>query len=76
MKEQQPCPGTAVALVPNSERRSQPRYYRQTFSDRQGRFALQNIIPGDYEVFAWQDVERGRYLDSDFLGQLKTKVRR
>ena len=70
-KEQQPCPGTAVVLVPNSERRSQPRYYRQTFSDRQGRFALQNIIPGDYEVFAWQDVERGRYLDPDFLGQFE-----
>lgn len=71
MKDQQPAPGTTVVLVPSSERRSQPGYYRQTVSDRQGRFALQNIIPGDYEVFAWQEVERGSYLDPDFLRQFE-----
>ena len=73
MKHQQPSPGAAVVLVPDSERRNQPRYYRQTFSDQQGRFALQNIIPGDYEVFAWQDIERGSYLDPDFLGQFEDR---
>lgn len=73
MKDQQPSPSTVVVLVPDSERRSQPRYYRQTFSDGQGRFALQNIIPGDYKVFAWQDIERGSYMDPDFLGQFEDR---
>jgi hypothetical protein len=73
IKDQQPSPGTAVVLVPNAERRSQPRYYRQTFADLQGRFALQNIIPGDYEVFAWQEIEREIYLDPDFLGQFEDR---
>jgi hypothetical protein len=73
MKDQQPSPGAAVVLVPDPERPSQPRYYRQTFTDPQGRFTLQNIIPGDYEIFAWQDVERGSYRDSDFLGQFEDR---
>jgi uncharacterized protein (DUF2141 family) len=73
MKDHQPSAGAAVVLVPDSERRSQPRYYRQTVSDRQGRFALQNIIPGDYEVFAWQDIERGSYLDPEFLSQFEDR---
>jgi hypothetical protein len=73
MKDQQPSPGATVVLVPDSERRSQPRYYRQTFSDRQGRFVVQNIIPGEYEVFAWQEIERGSYLDPDFLGQFEDR---
>jgi hypothetical protein len=73
MKDQQPFPGATVVLVPDSERRSQPSYYRQTLSNRQGRFALQNIIPGDYEVFAWQEIERGSYLDPDFLSQFEDR---
>jgi uncharacterized protein (DUF2141 family) len=71
MKDQQPSPGTVVVLVPSPERRSLPRYYWQTVSDSQGRFALQNIIPGDYEVFAWQEIERGSYMDPDFLAQFE-----
>jgi hypothetical protein len=71
MKDQQPSPDTAVVLVPNSERRTQPRYYRQTLTDRRGRFALQNIIPGDYEVFAWQEIELGSHMDPDFLQQFE-----
>jgi hypothetical protein len=73
MKDEQPFPGATVVLVPDTERRSQPRYYRQTLSDGQGRFALQNIIPGDYEVFAWQEIERGSYLDPDFLSPFEDR---
>ncbi len=73
--DQQPFPGATVVLVPDAELRSQPRYYRQTVSDRQGRFSLKNLIPGDYEVFAWQDVERGSYLDPDFLSQYEDEAK-
>lgn len=73
MKDQQPFPGATVVLVPDSERRSQPGYYRQTLSNRQGQFVLQNIIPGDYEVFAWQEIERGSYLDPEFLSQFEDR---
>jgi hypothetical protein len=26
-------------------------------------------VPGDYVLFAWQDIERGQYLDPDFIQQ-------
>jgi len=73
VKDQQPSAATTVVLVPNMEHRGQPRYYRQTFSDGLGRFVLQDVIPGDYEVFAWQDMERGSYMDPDLLRQFEDR---
>ena len=71
MKDQQPVSRAAVVLVPMLERRSQQRFYRQTVSDRQGRFALQNIIPGDYEIFSWKEMERGGHMNPEVFRQLE-----
>jgi hypothetical protein len=73
MNGQEPSPGATVVLVPSAERRSQPRFYRLTTSDRQGRFAVQNIIPGDYEIFAWQELESGSYFDPDFVARFEDR---
>jgi protocatechuate 3,4-dioxygenase beta subunit len=67
--DQQASAGAVVVLVPDAERRGQLRYYRQTRTDRAGRFVLQNIIPGDYEIIASQQLERGVYTDPEFLQQ-------
>jgi hypothetical protein len=73
MNGQEPSSGATVVLVPSAERRSQPRFYRLTTSDQQGRFAVQNIIPGDYEVFAWQELESGSYFDPDFIARFEDR---
>ncbi len=69
LNDQQPAAGAAVVLVPALGRRSQPRYYKRAVTDRQGRFSLQGIIPGDYEVFAFEEMQRDAYMDPDFLAQ-------
>jgi hypothetical protein len=56
-----------VVLVPDAPRRGQSRFYRQASSDSRGRFAISSVNPGDYELFCWEDVERGSYFDPDFL---------
>ncbi len=66
-QDRQPSPGVQVVLVPDGERRAQPSYFRQATTDSQGRFALENIAPGDYKLFAWQAMERGAYRDPEFL---------
>jgi protocatechuate 3,4-dioxygenase beta subunit len=66
-KDQQPFPGATVVLIPDGVRRGQPRFYRQALTDSGGRFAISSITPGDYKVFAWEEIERGLYMDSDFL---------
>jgi protocatechuate 3,4-dioxygenase beta subunit len=66
-KDQQAFAGATVVLVPDGARRSQPRFYRQVATDSGGRFAISSVTPGDYKLFAWEEIERAMYLDPDFL---------
>lgn len=65
----QPCPGASVVLVPDGKQRAQPSDYRPALADQLGRFALRNVAPGDYTLFAWEQLERSAYLDPDFLAR-------
>ena len=63
--EDQPATGAAVVLVP--ERRSQWRLYKEDTTDQYGRFHIKGIAPGEYKLFAWEEVETGAYEDPEFL---------
>jgi hypothetical protein len=39
---------------------------RTGFSDEKGEFKIKDIAPGDYKVFAWEDVPVGAPQDADF----------
>jgi hypothetical protein len=65
--EEQPATGAAVVLVPESGRRSQSRFYKETTTDQYGRYHIKGIAPGEYKLFAWDDVENGVYEDPEFL---------
>jgi len=65
--EEQPAAGAAVVLVPGPVRRTQSRFYREVTTDQYGRFNIKGVAPGDYKLFAWEDVETGAYEDPDFL---------
>jgi len=41
--------------------------YRRSMTDQSGRFFMKSVIPGDYKVFAFEDLERGASLNPDFL---------
>ena len=66
-EQQQPAPGATVVLVPETKLRDRQEAYKTTTSDQAGRFSLKNLTPGDYKLFAWEDVEYGAYMDPDFL---------
>jgi hypothetical protein len=36
-------------------------------SDENGRFKIPTVVPGDYKLFAWEDLESFAYHDADFL---------
>jgi Carboxypeptidase regulatory-like domain len=65
----QSAPGASVVLVPDGKGRGQANNYRQSVTDLLGRFAIRNIVPGDYTLFAWEQIDRGAYFDPDFLGR-------
>jgi protocatechuate 3,4-dioxygenase beta subunit len=70
----QPAPGATVVLIPQEkERRDQNTYYRQTATDQRGAYTLKNVPPGEYKVFAWEDLEPGAYMDPEFMKPIEGK---
>ncbi len=67
LKEQQAFSGAQVVLIPEPPRRGIPQFYRTTPTDQNGQFTLRGIPPGEYKLFAWEEVEVGAYQDSEFL---------
>ena len=65
--QQQPAAGATVVLVPESRLREQTRLYKSVVADPTGHFSVKGIAPGEYKLFAWEDVETGAYQDPDFL---------
>ena len=62
----QACSATVV-LVPDGSRRSNQRFYQEADVDRTGHYVLRGIAPGDYKLFAFDDVSDVGYLDPGSL---------
>ena len=56
-----------IVLVPQPPLRERDDLYKKTTTDQYGRFSLQGIPPGEYELFAWDAIESESYLDPDML---------
>ena len=61
----EPAPGATVVLVPDQHEIW--RRYSSTSADEHGRFELHGITPGDYHLYAFDDVPAGAWEDPDFL---------
>lgn len=67
MQEGRPTPGATVVLVPETNRRGNPTLFKAVTANEEGGYMIQGIPPGEYKLFAWEDVEPGAYFDPDFL---------
>ena len=54
-------------MVPETSQRSRLDLYKATASDRNGGFRIDRIAPGNYKLFAWETVEEGAWMDSEFI---------
>jgi protocatechuate 3,4-dioxygenase beta subunit len=66
-EKQEAEPNVTVVFVPDAARRSRLDLYRTTSTDANGHFHVEGLTPGDYRVFAWEEVEMGAWQDPDFL---------
>ena len=64
---QDPAANRAIVLVPDLRLRHQSDLYKSVFTDSSGRFRITGITPGDYKLFAFDEVESGAWEDPDFL---------
>jgi hypothetical protein len=68
-KDSLPVAAVRVVLVPDSAHRGQRRLFKSATTDEFGRYALRGIAPGNYELFAWEEIDENAWEDPDFLGQ-------
>ena len=66
-EKQEAVPGVRVVLVPSGLQRLRSELYLSATSDASGRIHLDRVIPGDYKLFAWENVENGAWQDPEFL---------
>ena len=68
-----PLPGITVVAVPDGGDRSRIYRYKQVASDASGRFRIQGLAPGNYSLFAFDDIEDGAWLDPDVIRPHETR---
>jgi hypothetical protein len=70
---QQPAEGSTVVLVPESGLQFRTNH-KFTSTDASGRFHITKIPPGEYSVYAWDDVEPGAWQDPDFIRAYRSRA--
>jgi hypothetical protein len=65
--DQTPSINTTVVLIPDVSRRGIVEAYKTAITDTAGRFQIEAIPPGDYQAFAWDEVDDGEWLNAEFL---------
>jgi hypothetical protein len=59
--------GAQVILVPTSVSRFRFDRYRTAIAGSDGQFTIRGIAPGEYKLFAWENLEPNAYLNIDFM---------
>jgi hypothetical protein len=62
----EPTVGAKVTLIPDGSPRS-PTRYRTADTDQNGHFVVKGVAPGEYKIYAWEDIEEGAYQDPEFM---------
>jgi hypothetical protein len=63
----QPVASASVALVPELSQRARRDLYRNAVTDETGSFRFQAIAPGEYKVFAWEEIELSSWQDPEVI---------
>jgi 5-hydroxyisourate hydrolase-like protein (transthyretin family) len=64
----QPAAAVTVVLMPREkERQGESYFYSTTSTDQYGSFSFPRVTPGEYQVYAWEDVEFGQWFDPEWI---------
>jgi 5-hydroxyisourate hydrolase-like protein (transthyretin family) len=62
-----PVSAVTVVLVPDAQQQKRYDVYRSATTDSSGRIHLDGVVPGDYKVYAWEDVEANAWTDPEYM---------
>jgi len=60
----EPAPDALITLIPDV---AALRRYKTATTDQNGHFTIKGVIPGDYKIYAWEEMEEDAYEDPDFM---------
>ena len=69
--KQQPAIGSHIALVPDERRREQAHLFKTATADQHGKFTLRGIAPGEYKLFAFEELDSGALQNPQFLKEFE-----
>jgi hypothetical protein len=69
-KDTKPVRGIPTVLIPDRNR-DRHELFKFAQTDQNGHFIMNGISPGDYKLFAWEDIEPFSYFDPDVLKQFE-----
>jgi protocatechuate 3,4-dioxygenase beta subunit len=69
--QQRPMPKAVVALVPEKDLRSITYLFKNVTTDQAGQFRIPAVTPGSYKLFAWEEVENGAWLNTEFMNSVE-----
>jgi hypothetical protein len=65
-------PAPSTSLIPDAAHVQRADLYRSTSTaDISGRFHFEAVAPGNYTLFAWEDVEEGIWHDPEFVNRFE-----
>jgi carboxypeptidase family protein len=59
-------PHVRVTMFPEGDHAARDDLFKFVFTDEKGNFSFNGVAPGDYRLFAWQDVEQDAPQDPEF----------
>ena len=73
--DRKPSANATVVLVPPASHRQNALMYKTVQSDENGRFSLKGVAPGDYTLYAWENIPGTAWMNSDFLARYPNRGR-
>ena len=68
-----PFPGGVTALIPEESDRLRQDLYFWSSTDQSGRFTFNNVPPGLYKLFAWEEIQPGALQNPDFIRKFEDR---
>jgi len=65
--KQMPEAAVAMVLAPDTAQQKRLDLYRSATSDSSGKAHWDGVAPGDYKIFAFEDIESGAWMDPEFM---------
>jgi hypothetical protein len=73
MDRDKPQQGLLTVLVPKD--RGRIDLYRTSNSGAEGKISFANVPPGDYKLFAWEEIKQGAWQDVAYMEKFEDKGR-